>query len=260
MVTTDVRAEQQFGKCSEEDKRRLQYYSDGIVEAITRLGLSVSLEHDMAGLMDFLRSSGAFPYPAFDPEQSDLDDRAFWLKVTDKTGRVVASRGQKVVEADDFMDLLHTGKLWFRNGTFVDPEKTQYIAPQARLSGRISHGGAVFVLPEFRKLGLSMWLPWLGHINCMLTSDPDWYNALVWKGIAEGVVGRDRYRYPHIERCVVGVFPAKGKDDGGMWLCYMDRAYAIRTAYALADDPEFPISVPAHARRAAADERLASVA
>jgi GNAT superfamily N-acetyltransferase len=245
-------APETFGRTSVEDQRRLQTYADGIVEAIARLGLSVSIEADMGELMHFLKSCGAFPYPAFDPEQSDLDGRAFWLKVVDKTGKVVASRGQKIVEADDFMDLLYSGKLWFRNGADIDPVKTQYISPSRRLSGRISHGGAVFVLPEHRKKGLSMWLPWLGHINCMQTSDPDWYNALVWKGIAEGVVARDRYCYPHIERCVVGVFPAKGKDDGGMWLCYMDRNFAVRKAYELADDKDFPISIPAESRLALA--------
>ena len=232
---------------SDHDFASVQRYVDAIIDKMAEHHLSVVIERDFLALYNFLKSRrGAFVYPTFNPYESNLGRESFWLRVVDADGATVASHAQRVFVVDDFCSLIRSGSLWFALGTPMDPERTELTAPGQALSGCIAHAGSLWVDPEHRKKGLSVWLPYLSRLACLRNYSPDFFSALVFEKMATSGVPAKFYGYTHVEPILRGFFPPTGTDEH-VFLCYMNCRDAIDKIRLLAVHPEYPVDPDAPA-------------
>lgn len=123
--------------------------------------------------------------PVFDPEYSNLRlDSAFWLEAVDEKDETVATHAAR------FFDWEHTtlaAELRSLRVFYEDPapriaagESIEVEAPAAaRIRGRVTYGGAVWVRPDFRGRGLAALLPRISRAYAYSRWDTAWTWGLV---------------------------------------------------------------------------------
>jgi hypothetical protein len=221
----------------------LQQSIDAIVGKIADLNLSVVMEGDFEGLQRFLAANDADRNPTFNPAFSDIEQDAFWFRVIDDTGATVACHADRVFRLEDFGDLLESGQLWYRDGfgphthTEVRVER-----PPIRISGTVSHSGALWVHPRVRGRGLSLYLPYLSRSVLLRNFHTTYHTGVVFKSLASSRVPTANYGYPHVTPCLEGFFPPTGKNEL-MYFCYIDSRESIEHLRGLPRHPEFPVDL-----------------
>lgn len=219
----------------------LQLSIDAIMEKIAEMHLSLSIETDFRGLVDFLEEHDAFIYPSFDPKRSNLNSECFWFRLTDIYGRTVASHADRVYSTEDFCSLMETGELWFTGGRKVlEGRQVNLKRPPVLISGTIGHSGALWVDKAYRGRGLSLFLPYLSRSLCLRNFDTDFHTGLVFKGLADSKVPRLYYGYPHIDLCLDGFFPPTNRMEQ-VYLCWISQAEAIDRLHKLPLHEEYPV-------------------
>ena len=180
---------------SEQINYLIQESIDKLLEEISRLGLRLIIDEDMNGLQNYLVRSGAYPNPSFDPSVCDLATNAFWLRVEDQNGRVVASHAERIFHCDDFVqEIVATDKLWSDRNMYNSDQmwRTEIIPPPLQIRGRVGYAGAMFIQNEHRGSGLSLFLPYLSRSLCMRGLATDWHTGLVHLNIASSSVTTQR--------------------------------------------------------------------
>ncbi len=234
----------------------LQDGIDALTEAVARLGLSLLVERDFDRLVRFLESRGTFVNPSFDPRASRLGPEDFWLAAVDAEGAVVATSAERVIETEDFMEEVATGRIWYADGfgPRFGVERIPVVPVSTRLSGRLSHSGATYVVPERRRSGLAMFLPWLSRALSFRNAGCLANTGFVRRSLAETPVPVRSYGYSHVETCLNGWFPPQGGSEI-LYLCWITAEEFRAKLAGLPDHPRHPVPLPA-GRRA----RLALVA
>jgi hypothetical protein len=150
---------------------------EALDENADQVGLVVRFETDFA---EFVRlrglSSDGIVNPMLNPAFSRLAGNAFWLRVEDRLGHLVALFGAKVFEAANFMDLVRTGQLWFDREPLraVDP-RARPLDPFGRFGGVVSHGAGVWVAPQRRVRGISTLLSDMTRALLLKNHAIDWH-------------------------------------------------------------------------------------
>jgi hypothetical protein len=225
----------------------LQESIENIIDAITSLKLSITIDDDMSGLQRYLANSGAYPNPSFDPGVSDLRSDAFWLRIEDSNGRVIASHAERIFSCDDFInDIVATDELWFARGINESPEswRTAITAPPVHISGKVGYAGGMFIQKEHRGSGLALFLPYLSRSLCLRNYQTQWHTGLVHLNIASSPVPTLCYGYPRTSMIFHGRCPRTTGEFKEVHLCWMSREESIEKIYDLPHHDRYPVNIP----------------
>jgi hypothetical protein len=150
---------------------------EALDENAERIGLAVRFETDFD---EFVRLRSLSPdgivNPILNPKHSRLAGNGFWLRVEDRSGRLVALFAAKVFETANFMDLVRTGRLWFDREPLraVDP-RSHPLDPFGPFGGVVSHGAGVWVAPQSRVRGISTMLADMMRALLLKNHAIDWH-------------------------------------------------------------------------------------
>ncbi|MCS6780734.1 MAG: hypothetical protein NZ555_13655 [Geminicoccaceae bacterium] len=234
----------------------LQDGIDALGEAVARLGLTLVIERDFDRLVRFLESQGSFANPSYDPKVSRLGPEDFWLAALDSHGRIVASSAERVLETEDFLELVADGRIWYADGyrTRFGVERIEVLPVSTRLSGRISHSGSTYVVPAHRRSGLAMFLPWLSRALSFRNAGCNANTGFVRRSLADTPVPTRSYGYAHVEKCLDGWWPPQGGSEV-LYLCWITVEEFLVKLAELPNHPRHPVPLPVRPR-----PRLAPVA
>ena len=223
------------------DFASIQRYVDAIVEGLAALHLSVTIETDFTALYRFLRTRpGAIVNSTFNPFESDLSRDSFWLRVVDADDNTVACHAQRVFVVEDFTELIRSGRLFSTIGQPCDPARSQIVPPSRLIAGSVAYAGSLWVDVQYRKQGLSVWLPYLSRLACLRNYDLDFFTACVFEGLARSGVATKSYGYTHVEPVLRGIFPPTGTE-ATLFLCHSTCGEAVDKIKLLAVHPQYPL-------------------
>ncbi len=230
----------------------LQDGIDALTEAVARLGLSLVVERDFDRLVRFLESQGGFANPSFDPRASELGPDDFWLAAVDAGGAIVATSAERVLAAEDLLELVATGRIWYASGFAgrFGVERIPVLPVSTRLSGRLSHSGSTFVVPAHRRSGLAMFLPWLSRALSFRNAGCLANTGFVRQSLADTPVPMRSYGYTHVEKCLDGWFPPQGGSEV-LYLCWVTAPEFRAKLAALPEHPRHPVPLPPRRARLA---------
>ncbi|MEQ8968718.1 MAG: hypothetical protein RID91_23070 [Azospirillaceae bacterium] len=231
------------GRWSRSEARALcRLGAERLTGRLASLGLTVAIETDFRALTRLLREAGQFVYPAFDPARSTPGAEAFWLRVRDGAGRTVACHADRLFPRDRLERLVAEGRLWFDTPPPADP-RTEILALPEEVAGRLGHSGSLWVAPDRRGEGLSVYLPYLSRCLVALRSDPDYFTGLVFADLAGSPVPKQGYGYPRVVPVLRGPFPPTGRP-AEVHACWISGDESLDALVALADHPRFAVAIP----------------
>jgi len=225
----------------------LQRNIEALIDRLAALNLNVEISYDYAELVGFMQSVEAFINPSFNPKFSTVPKPSFWFRVVDDEGTTIGCHASKIIEAEDFFDLMENERLWFDETAAQDAYGKGHIdavlrRPSQKVGGKVAHSGALWIHPGWRKKGLSVYLPYLGRALSLRNHQIDFQTTIVLKPLYERGVPTRSYGYQHAELCISGYFPVTGKIED-VYFCYMSQIESVRQVYRLAFHPEFPVGL-----------------
>lgn len=227
---------------TDRDYGTLQLGIDSLTQRIAELNLTLVIEQDFTRLGAFLRARGSFVNPSYDPAKSRLGRRDFWLHLLDEEGRSVACSAERVIETDDFAELIATGRIWYAAGfpAIGGPERIEVIRPSRPVKGVVSHSGSTWVDPAWRGQGLAMLLTYLSRAISFRNYGAEINTGFVRHSLYVTSVPTQSYGYAHVELCIDGFFPPQGTDEV-LYLCWIDAAEFVAQIEALPFHPKNPV-------------------
>jgi GNAT superfamily N-acetyltransferase len=192
------------------------------------MGIRLRLRHDFENFLtlnEFEVARGNW-YPLVDIFQPALGglspENAYWISGETDDGEVVVTQAGRTYYWPETTLAEEARGMFYGGQTDTGPCIVK--APDAKLiTGVVFFGGAVWVRPDFRKLGLSRLMPRLGRAYAAARWPIDWgislvKPALVDKGVAAG------YGYKHESRSLF--FPGHQLGDLEVVLVYLSREEA----------------------------------
>jgi len=175
------------------------------------LEISIGADWEEFGRLRGPRGEGGV-YPTFDVRHSRIAaGDGLWVRIGERSGKLVALAAGRVFRTSDFMEVLRSERLWFdRSLRALSPAfrvVDSYFGDQP-WGGVVSHGGALWVAPEFRRHGLSTFVPELVRALMARNFGVDWHTSLVFERLVE--LARKAYGYSEAELVVDGFFPVTG--------------------------------------------------
>jgi len=204
-----------------------------VAERIERLGLRVNIEHDFdAFATETRRMDGYDEYvsPAFDPRYNDMSaERAFWLRVSEETGRLVACVAAKVFRFESAYDHIADLSIWYdRDPSLPHADETiEMMADTTRhIGGTVSMTGRMWTHPRWRKRGLSSYLPLMARTLLLSKYAVDFHFGLLSVELVKKQVWLTRYGFTRVEPCV-RVKPLGSARTLDLWTVWMSQAELI---------------------------------
>ncbi len=207
---------------------------------MSRAGLELTVEHDMAAWARHMRSAVAADgvNPAFDPEHNVLSpDSCRWLRVSDEAGAVVGCCAVRVFRTADFTELIASMRLWFDPvPAWLRNYRLSLIVPPGTptLSGRVGHLGGLWLRPDYRGRGLVAPLARLARALAVDWFDATFDTGVMFRRIAQRPSLQAAYGWVHRVPCTEGFFPPAGRDEY-TFLGYSERSQLFdllaRTAF-----------------------------
>lgn len=215
-------------------------FASRCADEMSRAGLELTVEHDMAAWARHLRSAVATDgvNPTFDPEHNALSpDSCCWLRIRDAAGAVVGCCATRVFHTPDFTELIASMRLWFdpvpawlrnRRGSLT-------VLPGApALAGRVVHSGGLWLRPDYRGRGLVVPLARLTRALAVDGFGAAFDTGFMFRRIAERPGLLAAYGWAHHGPCTAGFFPPTGRDEH-TFLGYSERTQLLdllpRTAF-----------------------------
>lgn len=187
---------------SVEDFETAETFSEFMLDKILATGARITIESDFAEFVR-LRLAASPDTPmntTYDPGHVDLSlVNAFWFRVTDPAGEVVAMIAHRVFDTVDLMKDIASIRLWHDRPA---PEPCVFRAidlEAARgIAGRIAHSGGLWIRPDWRKLNLSGYLDHLGRALMIRNFWYDHMTAFIVDKLAATGIGIRQYGFPEI--------------------------------------------------------------
>ena len=218
-----------------------------LTEEIARRGFNIAVDDDLHGLRRYLTSVGAYDNPSFDPREHDLSHSAFWLRIEDSHGKIVASHAERIYKCADFVsEIIETDRIWFDRGVQTPKRewRTEVVHPPVKIRGSIGFAGGMFIVPEHRGSGLSVFLPYLSRSLCLRNYVTDWHTGLVRQNIAASPVPIGYYGFPRTTHLFHGTIPRTAGEFKDLHLCWMTREEGFMRLYELPTHPRYPVTFP----------------
>lgn len=200
-----------------QDYDNIQAVISLYLDELDRMGLELTVETDMAGWADVMRSAPKMSLlnPTFDPSESHLHPgNSFWLRLRHE-GQTVACIANRLFITDDYIGLKRSFRLWYDLKPVLVRQPLNIVLPEdvPHINGRVGHHGGLWVHPDWRGHGLAGTLPRLTRALSMRHFDVDWHCGAVLKHIADRGLPLKAYGYPHMDICIDGYFPVTNQNE-----------------------------------------------
>jgi hypothetical protein len=225
----------------------LQQSIDRLSEEIAARGFNIAVDDDFHGLRRYLRAVGAYDNPSFDPDEHDLSSNAFWLRVEDSRGKIVASHAERIYQCQDFVsEVIESDRVWFDRGVSTPRRewRTEVTHPPVKIGGNVGFAGGMFIQPDHRGAGLSVFLPYFSRSLCMRNYATDWHTGLVRQNIAASPVPTGYYGFPRTTHLFDGTIPRTAGGFKDLHLCWMTREEGFVRLQELPSHPRYPVALP----------------
>ncbi|MCS6780733.1 MAG: hypothetical protein NZ555_13650 [Geminicoccaceae bacterium] len=237
---------------SERELGIVQLGIDALTRTIAELGLTLVIEQDFSGLAALLESRGSFVNPSYDPRKSRLGWRDFWVHLLDPSGRSVGCSAEKVIETEDILDDLATGRIFYEGGYAAQggPARIDVIPVSQRIGGLLSHSGSTWVDPARRGQGLAMLMTRLSRALSFRNHGVVANTGFVRESLYRTPVPVESYGYTHVEKCLDGFWPPQGTPEI-LYLCWITDREFVASVEALPHHPRHPVPLAPAAREPA---------
>lgn len=223
------------------DFETAEAFSELMLEKLLRTGIRVTIESDFEEFVRLrLAASPETPMnTTYDPKRVDLSlINAFWFRVTNSAGEVVAMIAHRAFDSVDLMQDIASVRLWHDRP--APPEHCVFRAidlEAARgVSGRIAHSGGLWIRPDHRKLNLSGYLDHLGRALMVRNFWFDHMTAFIVDKLAATGIGIRQYGFPGISGWIEFNFftfrPVR------LAYCHMTRAESVSRMRRWLEQPE----------------------
>jgi len=206
----------------------VQSFVARLLPAFRRRGLEFHVSSDFDEFVAIRRASAdGFVYPTYDPRQSRISPAdAFWVKICNDAGDVVAGQATRIFDVPDFYQLLQSGRLWFDRALAPVP---RFIVDcdLPSFGGRIAHLGGLWVDKEYRGNKLAALICATTRALTLRNHGFDHETGLCFEPIALRRLPIESYGHPQLALCVDGYFPVTRKDER-VYLSHLSRAQALR--------------------------------
>ena len=174
-------------------------------------------------IRDSLEARGSFVNPSYDPRQSRLGWRDFWLCLRDDEGQAIACTAEKVVDTEDLLEDIATGRVWYEHGfaQMGGPDRIDVLRGSMPIRGVVSHSGSTWVDAPWRRHGLALLLTRLSRALSFRNYGAVVNTGFVRQKLYETSVPKESYGYVHVELCIDGYFPPQGGPER-LYLCWID--------------------------------------
>jgi hypothetical protein len=222
---------------------------DAFNQKMREIGYKVYVNESFFDFRRHLANVGMYESPIFDPDEHDLSSDAFWLQVEDKAGRIVACHAERLFTCSDFVaEKVETDQIWASRG--IDAERsswrTEIQHPPVVLSGRVALAGSMFVDPEHRGTGVSLYLPYLSRSIAISKYGANWNTGLVRDNILNSRIPTLYYGYPRTALLFSGRLPRSNTSFQDIHLCWISRSESADKLHELARHPRYPLTFASH--------------
>jgi hypothetical protein len=206
----------------------VQAFIERLFPAFDKRGLSFHVSSDFAEFVAIRRNSAnGFVYPTYDPEKSRVSPtNAFWVKVCNLAGEVVAGQATRLFDTSDFYALLRSGRVWFDRKPAAVPD-FPFACALPNCAGRVAHLGGLWVDGPYRGNKLATLICATTRALTLRNFGFDHETGLCFEPIALKRLPIDSYGHPQLAPCIDGYFPVTGKPEH-MYLSHVSRAQALQ--------------------------------
>jgi len=208
-----------------------QAFLDRAVDALARNGFSLRLDHNLYSWRHYVREvmrdhpkTAMIASTTFDPDHSTFTKaHCYWIEVEDTALQRVGCIACRMFSTDDYLQLVRSQRLWSDKDFEFKREAVRLIAPSLPLlSGMIGHHGGLWIEPEFRRNGLSVFLPRICRALSIRQWAVDWHCGSVLDHLVARGVPTRKYGYPHCVPLIDGYLPHM-QQEGKLWLTYISQ-------------------------------------
>jgi len=182
-------------------------------QSADQLGLRLSIEKDFEELRRI--HEAAMPHekfnPTYDPAQRQIDPKSWWLSARTAQGRVVATHAVAMLNGD-LDELIASCRLWLDRppDDWYQVESSLRPLPEP-VTGRLSHGGAIWIADDWRSRHLSSLLLMHNKALCLADAELTHVTGVVFEKIARRTLPTAAYGYPTVHLVISGYFPPMRK-------------------------------------------------
>jgi hypothetical protein len=206
----------------------VQSFIDRLFPAFQQRGFSFHVSGDFAEFVAIRRASAnGFVYPTYDPGQSCVSPaNAFWVKICNEAGDVIAGQATRLFDTADFYALLRSGRVWF-DRTLAPVPDFPFACALPNCAGRVAHLGGLWVDGPYRGHKLATLICATTRALTLRNFGFDHETGLCFEAIALKRLPIDSYGHPQLAPCIDGHFPVTGKPEH-MYLSHVSRAQALQ--------------------------------
>ncbi len=205
----------------------VQSFIERLFPAFEQRGFSFHVSSDFAEFVAIRRASAnGFVYPTYDPAQSRVTPaNAFWVKICNAAGEVIAGQATRLFDTSDFYMLLRSGRVWF-DRTLAPVPDFPFACALPNCAGRIAHLGGLWVDGPYRGNKLATLICATTRALTLRNFGFDHETGLCFEPIALKRLPIESYGHPQLALCIDGYFPVSGKPER-MYLSHVSRAQAL---------------------------------
>jgi hypothetical protein len=206
----------------------VQSFIQRLFPAFEARGLSFHVSSDFDEFVAIRRkSANGFVYPTYDPGQSRVSpENAFWVKICNPAGEVVAGQATRLFDTPDFYALLRSGRVWFDRKLASVPD-FPFACALPNCAGRIAHLGGLLVDGPYRGNKLATLICATTRALTLRNFGFDHETGLCFEPIALKRLPIESYGHPQLAPCIDGYFPVTRKAEH-MYLSHVSRAQALQ--------------------------------
>ncbi len=145
--------------------------------ALDDLALTVRIRRDWAVLRDFL-SANYLVNPTFDPAVRTISPDSWWIEVC-SGDRVVGVQAIAIYREVEFVEALSSGSLWWDAEAVPADFCGQAFDLPVHIAESWSHGGSMWVDPEWRDHRLAYLMTVLNRVRIFRDADVVWETGFV---------------------------------------------------------------------------------
>lgn len=192
-------------------------FDEDLLGQIKGLGLGLRIEFDMEAWKDFICTTD-WPVVNASADPARHDFRAgevFWLHLY-SGGSTVATQVLRVIDTDDYVDLIRSHRLWFGDGPSEFADARMLCDDPPHISGTVVQLSGLYIVPSWRRVltarGMRLVAAFtrLTHDFTLRNLAPDWSVTLVEQRVSSPRIMHELYGYPHAEKIFEAYFPYVG--------------------------------------------------
>lgn len=195
-------------------------FDEDLLGQIEALGLGLRIEFDMEDWKAFIQTT-EWPVvnASVDPARHDFrPGEVFWINLH-SGGRTVATQVLRVIDTEDYVDLVRTHRIWFGDGPTELTDARMLSETLPHLSGTVVQLSGLYIVPKWRRVWTPSGLRFvaafarLTHDFTLRNLSPDWSVTLIEEQVASPRMVRDIYGFPNAAEAIEAYFPYRGRTE-----------------------------------------------